>query len=470
MGMNDRATGERAPIAAALHSRTATLRSWLWAGVAAGSLAGCGGTGAGTGGSAQGSAPPATPTSGSLTLLVRDVVETPIPGASVTVRTATYERQGVTASTGSVTLPDVPIGRVTVAVRAAGFEPVEYGTILRGAQDSWSISLEAEGAWALGRPVVLDARVLDRAADGTTLRMGADIAVLGGNSEPLLSLTAADFSFVDIDCAWVGPRGCASDANGKVTAQNNGQVSSDGGILFSGLQPSGARRPYVVGILLERSEDMRDWDFRVAALRRYLSDVGANDLVGVATVESSDGGSNVSMLGPYTRDGRVHQQALDRLGPPAGRPPALLGSVEDMIRRTAEARDQLSRGANAIVLVVAEDYSIFAGLSEQAAALARRSNVRVSAIEWSNAGLSEIVARSGGFTGEVYDRRQFEMFFGAMDRLLGGALPFYRIEMRVKGGAGTFVAGGNLRAFVGVRIPARIPARMAITGFDVAIP
>jgi len=77
--------------------------------------------------------------------------------------------------------------------------------------------------------------------------------------------------------------------------------------------------------------------------------------------------------------------------------------------------------------------------------------------------------RTGGFAVDVDDPRQLGMVFGAMDRLLAGTMPYYRMQFLVVGSPGTFVSGGNAKIRLKVRVPTSIPSYGVPTGLDVAI-
>jgi hypothetical protein len=81
-----------------------------------------------------------------------------------------------------------------------------------------------------------------------------------------------------------------------------------------------------------------------------------------------------------------------------------------------------------------------------------------------------MAVRTGGLVANVEDPRQLAMVFGAMDRLLGGAMPHYRTQFRLTGDPGTFVSGGNAKIRLKVHVPASIPNRGVFTSLDVAIP
>ena len=62
------------------------------------------------------------------------------------------------------------------------------------------------------------------------------------------------------------------------------------------------------------------------------------------------------------------------------------------------------------------------------------------------------------------------MIFAATGSVLDGTMPYYRMQIRIRGSAGTFVPGGNAKVNMLVHVPSPIINRGVWTMFDVAIP
>jgi hypothetical protein len=102
---------------------------------------------------------------------------------------------------------------------------------------------------------------------------------------------------------------------------------------------------------------------------------------------------------------------------------------------------------------------------------AQQLGVRINVLNtWSVNGAHEIAVRTGGFVAQTFDARQFPMIFGAMDRLLAGTVPFYRMEFQLAASPGTFVAGGNAKVRIWINVPASLPYGSLVAIADVAIP
>lgn len=405
------------------------------------------------------------PSSPDVDLRVTDVTGAPIASAVVTITDGSALFQATTDAGGIASLAGAPSGDVTMSVTAPGFEPVTRATRLpRGV---YSLSLDAVGEWAVGRPIALGARMVERAPDGSTLTFSVDLAVIGVDSSAIETLTSADFEIFGIDCGWGGPRDCASDAAGNATA-NGGIFTPDGGAHSFGLQPPSPKHPYLVSVLTERSRSIRDSDRRTAGLKSFFATVGGNDLVSLAAVESIGGTATMTVFGPYTSDGRSFFNAIDNLTDSAADQPAILPSLTESIHRAAAARDDALTAADPTVLVLARPWLSTAEI-DAAAALARQLGVHISVVDDGNYGLPEIAMRTGGFVAQYLDSRQLGPIFGAMDSLLARTMPYYRAQFRIKGMPGTFVVGGNAKVHLRVRVPTPLPTRGSVIWFDVPI-
>jgi hypothetical protein len=206
-------------------------------------------------------------------------------------------------------------------------------------------------------------------------------------------------------------------------------------------------------------------------VKSFVTGVRDNDRVSVASVQLENGIATRTVLGPFTSDGRIYVAAIDELALPAGHDwPPLLESLTEAIRRAAETRDEADTGAEATVLVLGQP-SMSVAEVDAVTALARQLSVRISTVEYGGTyGVPEMAVRTGGFVATVADPRQFPMVFGAMDQLLSGAMPAYRMEFRLTGTPGTFVAGGNAKVRFEIDVPTSLPTRGVHTGADVAIP
>jgi len=339
---------------------------------------------------------------------------------------------------------------VTLALEGLGRERLDF-------------RLNAEGAWAVGRAVVLGTRVTELPSEGSSLNFSADVAVIDENSQALETLTSADFSIIFLDCGFGGPRDCASDAAGNETSAFDGDLDD-----FIGLQPPSDRRPYAVDVVVERSDAITDWDEKAPALKRFFTMLGGNDVASLTSVQTEKGSTTVTALGSFTNDGSTYLDAIDQLSRPAENPPELLESLNDSIRRAAAADGFDNSDFVRNVLVLARpDFNV--SEISAATALAQQIGVRVNTVGPTNYGLPEIAMRTGGFVAEIVDRRQFAIIFGAMDRLLSGTMPYYRIQFSLRGREGTFVSGGNVKVRLQIDVPHALPNRNIVT-MDVAIP
>jgi len=86
-------------------------------------------------------------------------------------------------------------------------------------------------------------------------------------------------------------------------------------------------------------------------------------------------------------------------------------------------------------------------------------------------GFRELAARTGGFVGGVPgDPKAYWIVLGAMNQVLAGTMPFYRIQFRIKGEAGTFAPGRIATLLVKVDVPPPLPSEGLWVPVDVLIP
>jgi len=428
-------------------------------------ISGCGG--GGSGGNAGG--PLVKITSAALQVVVRNAISEPIEGAIVAVDIGGSHKQVATSGDGIAVFTNLLPGRANVSVSAEGFESQSTSFDLGSDRSFWEPRLLAIGAWAAGRAIVMGTETVALSGDGSRLTFSVDVAVISGEEpEPIETLTDADFGIVTVDCGWSGPRECASDRDGNVTA-GDGYFSTDGAARAFELRAAPGRLPYLVGVLAERSGAGTEWQVKGPALKSFAEMLGGNDAMGLASVQVENNAATLTLLGPFTSDGSTFFPAIDGLGQPAGESPTIQAALLDSIRWTAEARDLDFPGREATLLVLSD-----AGLSveeiDEATALARQSQVRVSVAAGWIWGLPEIAVRTGGFVAELDDVRQHSIVMGALDRTLGGEMPYYRMQFELGGVPGVFVRGGNVKIHMHIDLPASVPNGGVWTHFDVAIP
>ena len=146
----------------------------------------------------------------------------------------------------------------------------------------------------------------------------------------------------------------------------------------------------------------------------------------------------------------------------------MLDSLLESIRRTAAAGSSQIPGMERTVLVLATPWMSISDVNT-ATALAQQLGVRISAVVRGNYGFPEMAMRTGGFAVDVGDSRQLGMVFGAMDQLLAGTVPYYRMQFRLVGSPGTFVSGGNAKVWMRIHVPTSTRSNGVHTSLDVAI-
>jgi len=424
----------------------------------------------GCGGTAGGALPPgpdASRTSKTLAVTLVDVLGDPVEGATLTLTIGNSQRSELSAADGVATFDSVPFGAYSLAAEADGFEPVSVDGTWSPGSEGWKLSLVRTDAWAIGPAIILGTRMIDRSAVGDSLVFSVDVAVLTGKApESLETLTAANFSLEDFDCGWGGPRDCASDADGNA-ALGYGSYGFEGPAQSFALHPGSSRRPYLVGVVAERSGDGSDWDIKGPVLKSFFAGPLGADAVGLASVQVDQDATTFDVLGAFARNGSSYLEAIDGLAGPAGAPPSIAKVLPDAIGWTAATNDFPESEAN--LLWLSQGSHISLAERDEAVALARQSGVHLSSVD-GNPELGELAMLTGGFVSRIDDMRQYGSVFGAMDQILAGTLPYYRIEYRLVGEAGLFSSGGNVRIYMRIDVPTSYGTQPVRTQFDVAIP
>jgi hypothetical protein len=370
-----------------------------------------------------------------------------------------------------VEFADLSAAETGFSVIADGFEPaiVESVTWEPG-PNRWQITLDAEGAWAIGRSIVLGTNLVSREVDGSAMTFSVDLTVMDENGEALQTLTSADFSVDTYECGWGGPRDCASDGEGNST----GGFSPDGGADAFELVPGASRHPYLAALVVDHSSDSCwRWDQRATALKSFFGALGGNDVASLMTAQVESDETTLTAHGPFTSDGSVYLDVLEDLTCSEGLSPEMREVLGDAINVAATADGFGLPDTERHVVVIAIG-GLTAPEVDAVAQIARASGVRISTIVdgsvWD--GLAEAAVRTGGSVSRVSDWqwRDAGMVFAALDQVLAGTLPFYRMQFSLVGEPGTFVPGGNAKVYLHIDVPASMPHRGVLAEVNVAIP
>jgi hypothetical protein len=210
--------------------------------------------------------------------------------------------------------------------------------------------------------------------------------------------------------------------------------------------------------------DAAYWRAMVPALKSFFGQVGGTDSVSLSSVQLENGAATHTVLGPFTSNGSFYFDAIDRLARPASEDLPIVQALTESITSAAGA------GAGASVVVLGPPWVLSLADVQTATALARQLGVRISNVDYLGTyGVPEMTPRTGGFVAEVMDPRQFSIVLGALDPLLAGSLPFYRMEFRVTSERGAFVSGGNAKVRIKVDVPTSLPTIGVWSTADVAI-
>lgn len=429
-------------------------------------LAGCGGGGSSSGG--------ATERAGTLTVRVVDVTDMPISGAVVDVTVKGVERRATTGPDGTAEIADLPIGEFAITVSADGFDSVATTDTIGSGPKNTQWTLRSDREWSAGWGIVLGSRVIERAGDDSAMTFSVDLAVVGETSDAVETLTAAQFSIVPgggcggEEWGSGGHLGCAYEAGiiPGYSEDDGSPISPDGGVLDFEWVPPAGRHPYLVGVLVQRGDYSYGLDQKVAALQTFFATLGGNDIAGLASVQVENGTATFTELVPFTSDGSTYVPAIDGIASPIGGEPTMAGGLSEYIRQVAAADADGTPGIERSVVVLARN--AFNEVFSEATELARSAGIPVSHVgDVDLAGFREVAASTGGFMADSNHRdpRAYGMVLGAMDAVLSGSMPFYRIAFRITGEAGTFVSGRIVTLLVHVDVPTPFPD----DGFGVAV-
>lgn len=402
-----------------------------------------------------------------------------ISGAVVTVGVGSTVQRATTGPQGTVLISGLPAGEAGVSVEAAAYESLSIVMNLERGTQSLELEMSAIGAWAVGVATIRKSEVVEMAADGTSLTFSVDVSMItmvaGENPEPLTTLTDADFRIDTFDCGWGGPRDCASDAAGNATG-NSGYYETNGIAQSFEQIAAPTRRPYIAGILVERTVqplgwEHLPWEYLAPAMKSYVAALNGEDVVGLSSVQSENGATTLTALGPFTNDGASHLDEIDQAALPVAEDIAyvegrLYEELVQAIEWTAAAASSEFPGRDATLLLIAGPWLSLEQMYE-VTALARASGVRISSL---GGGSVELAMRTGGFFTQLSDPRQYGMAMESADSILADASPVYRMQFTLTGAPGTFVPGGNVGLWMHIDTPSTIVNRGVYTYFTVAIP
>jgi hypothetical protein len=439
-------------------------------------LAACGGGGGG--GGDDNNPPPAT---GSLSVTVSDTFGVRVSGATVRATVGTSTRTGTTDAQGVALVTNVVAGAASVEVSRSTFlTRTVPATVTANQTTNLSVTLDRSTSAAGGSLTSRGAFVPTPANNGQTLTFEVELVIVNSDSQPIQTLTAADFSLLActpnvtnaplIDCV----RGAAADYD-KAYAP----VPATGDPASSTLVAGGAAQAYAAALMLDQSRSINGSDptgARLFSAKAFLEGLGGGDRVLLSafandsTTTALIPDTPLTVYGPFRDSGTVtaapsYFTTLDSLADLVGGGTPLYESL-DLLRERVVTDATLPAGiAKAVVIFTDGDDTDCGGantcrtIRNASVAAANADNLRVFTIGLSNGvnfeALGDLANRTGGAFLFAESAEQLIPLYGSVGRLLSLSLPTYRLRFTFQATeANVFVSGNALLGRVEVTVGA----------------
>jgi Carboxypeptidase regulatory-like domain len=378
------------------------------------------GTGAGTG----------TTNPGDVTVRIVTASGVPVPGAGVDLNGGFDGRSLSTDAEGYARFTGIPAGPARLHSDVGGFHDSSRRIEVVSARDT-QVTLAVMAA-AAATPVILGHRAVP-SADGRTLTVEVDVAVLGPNGAVVPTFTAADFTPIDSDCAF---RPCGIDVGGGFLPMGGYMVKPQAeAFAWSG---GGTTRPLRVGLLLDQSEAMADFDpqrLRIGGINAWLGSIVPPSAVGLATYRGLPATPVLTTYGAFTSDTADLRGVVAGLSGQEGGTNAIDRGVYDMLTYTATAAASGPDDPPRTVVLVtggAWDFGCHDELSclEESESIDERSltlGIPVTTLGGAEIGVS-IAMFTGGAAAVITDPSQYPVAMTSLDAIAGKSLGFNRVR------------------------------------------
>jgi hypothetical protein len=306
-------------------------------------------------------------------------------------------------------------------------------------------------------PVVLAASA-QPSADGRSLTVDVDLAVLGEDGLAIANLTAADFRVHGSDC---GFGMCVMDETGAPLPDGSYGAEVEPGEFSwheAALESSAAS---AIALLLEQSADQAEFDagrYRFEAAHAFLDSVSAPDVVAVASYHGTPQAPVLLNYGPFTPDGALLHDEVDAIADEAGLNP-MHDALADMLSWTAA--QPTAGAARSIVLVsgrqswpddeCGDSWTCRHEMRTSVAGLSQTLSIPVITIGGYDAA-ADIAARSGGLSIAVEDPAQYSVVLQNLKTIVSRQLGFNRLRFVLTGSAQVFATGHTVWAHAQVRV------------------
>ena len=358
---------------------------------------------------------------GSVVVRVVDTAGDPVPGAwtSVEDRTGTVRAESVDAD-GYATFGDIWEGSAQLNANAWGYYDAGIRTsVADNGTTRELVTLERRNATTAA---VLGTRAVSKSADGRTLVLETDIAVLDESGQPLLGLTDALFTMPGYDCGW------GLCINGPDGSEIGSWLPVTGTPDAFGLVPASSRRAYAAGLLVDQGRIVAERQadpFRVNAIVEFLGNVTGTDSVALAEFSERSPESVLQTHGDFVSDGRLLLDAARGLGDRVGGSSPVVPAMQDMLGFMASQSP-----AAAPTLVLISDQWLEAPDRLVLAIASRTAHTPIVTIAGHEAA-AELAVRAGGIFVNIDFPAQYHTALRGLDSMLSVDLPFYRMRFSI---------------------------------------
>jgi len=451
------------------NSRLAFRSIWLAALVV--TLVACGGGSgqSGSGSSPLSAGPPAIPppaapppavpppaNTGSVVVRALTPAGTPVSGISVDLNGGFDGRTVTTDANGEAAFPGIPAGDASANLWGTGYHSARKRlTVTAGEQTRVTLSLLSVTEAV---PVLLAMHPSQPSGDGRYLTFEADVAVLTSDGSSRQTLVANDFG-LEGTCDWYA---CVVDADGRDT-----YAGYDTHVASAQLRaaPTSTNASAAVGVLVEQSEAMRWFDpdgLRLQATKEYFDRVLPPDLVALGSYRDLGLTSVLTTYGGFTSDGSRLRNALDGLaGQEGGESRTLAALVEMAGFMQSDLAVKTGAPRRALVVLTSDragsvdcpDSATCRRNELLAVEAAKAAGVAVIAAGPEYSPAAEVAALTGGANALINDPLQWPALFRALDSLVVGELPHYRVRFELDAGVpGVFVRGRTALGQLTIRV------------------
>lgn len=381
---------------------------------------------------------------GDLVVRVVDTAGIPIAGAWATIADPAGNTGAATTNEdGYVAFGSVRAGPVDVRAHAWGYYDGSSNRVevAENRTTQGRVTLVPRNAQTAA---VLGTRAVSKSADGRTLVLETDIAVLDESGQPLLGLTEALFELPAIDCGWGL---CINDPDGQEIAS---WVPVTGAPEAFGLLPAAPRRPFAAGLLVDQGSSVRELHadpFRVNAIVEFLERFTGTDSVALAEFSEGSAGPALRHYGDFVNDGRSLLDYARSLDKRVGGSSPVVPAVQDMLGIITRQPPALPP-----TLVLISSTWLEASDRRVLAAASLAASTPIVTIS-NHEAAAELAVRTGGVFFKIEFPATYHTALRGLNSLLSGDLPFYRMRFSVTSDyAAAFTPGNTLFMYVRIKV------------------